>query len=435
MNFGKVIAATALAVATTCAFADALTDRAKQLLRDRQHKQAYDLLLPQEPARAGDPEFDYLLGIAALDAGDPERAIFALERVLAMQPGNHVARAEIARAYLAVGERESARREFQAVRAQTIPDDAKETIDKYLSAIASADITQVRGYFELGVGHDSNVNSATANSRVALPGLGGIIATLDPGSTEEAGGFGAVSGGVNVTHKLSPSFAVVGAGSAAAKFIPEHDQFNTAWADGSLGGRWSVGKEAITLGVQGQTFAVDMRTYRETAGLVAQWQHNFSERHQASVFAQASELHYPTQGIRDANRTVAGLAWGRALDGAYSPVIFASAYVGEEDEQSDGVPHLGHELVGVRLGGQVRIRTGLSLFANVAYEQREYGGVEPIFLVEREDKQTDLNVGLSYLLRPGTTLIAQFTRTDNSSNVVINDFERNLASVALRFNF
>ena len=87
-------------VATTfSALADALTDQAKRLLAQKQPKQAYDLLLPQEAARAGDPEFDYLLGVAALDSGDRERAVFALERVLAVQPNNHLARAEIARAY------------------------------------------------------------------------------------------------------------------------------------------------------------------------------------------------------------------------------------------------------------------------------------------------------------------------------------------------
>ena len=35
----------------------------------------------------------------------------------------------------------------------------------------------------------------------------------------------------------------------------------------------------------------------------------------------------------------------------------------------------------------------------------------------------------------GTTLIAQYAQTDNSSNVVINDFDRKVFSVSLRFNF
>src|SRR5436190_6607238 len=151
----RVLGICALASACSLAFADELTDRAKRLLERRQAKEAYQLLLPQESARAGDPEFDYLLGIAAIDAGEPERGVFALERVLALQPNNNVARAEIARAYLAMGERDAARREFETVRGQSIPPEAKASIDRFLAAIAAADVTRVEGYVEFGVGYDT----------------------------------------------------------------------------------------------------------------------------------------------------------------------------------------------------------------------------------------------------------------------------------------
>jgi len=435
MRLGKAILAAVLAAGTSWASADALTDRAKQLLRDRQPKQAYELLLPQEPARAGDPEFDYLLGISALDAGEPERAVFALERVLAMQPANHVARAEIARAYLALGEREAARREFETVRRQQIPEDAKATVDRFLSAISAADVTQVRGYLEAGFGYDSNVNSATSNDQIALPALGGIIVTLDASSTRRSDHFGSLAGGLNVTHKLSPAWALVGAASGAIKLNADEGRFDTLSVDGTLGARFTHGKEAMTLGAQAQHFELDFERYRETRGLVAQWQHLYSERRQASLYAQVSDLHYPTQSIRDADRHVLGIAYGAAIEGAYSPVLFGSAYVGQEREQASGVPHLGHDLVGLRFGGQVRLGGGWAVFANAAYEEREYGGLEPIFLVIREDDQKDLAVGVTYLLRPATTLVAQLAHTENDSNVQINRFRRTVASVSVRINF
>src|SRR3954468_13750200 len=131
----RVAVTIALFAVAASALADALTDRARRLIGERNHQAAYKLLLPQEGARAGDPEFDYLLGVAALDSGNLERAVFALERVLAVQPNNHPARAEIARAYLERGEGDPARKEFEAVRRQPIPDDAKVTIDRFLSAI------------------------------------------------------------------------------------------------------------------------------------------------------------------------------------------------------------------------------------------------------------------------------------------------------------
>src|SRR5882672_716578 len=161
-----------LAACASSALADALTDRAKRLLATNQSKQAYELLLPQEQARAGDPEFDYLLGIAALDVGEYERAVFALERVLAVQPNNHQARGEIAKAYLAMGERDAAKQEFETTRKQDIPPHAKAQIEQYLSQITAAETTQISGFIELGFGHDTNVNAATSSSQIALPALG-----------------------------------------------------------------------------------------------------------------------------------------------------------------------------------------------------------------------------------------------------------------------
>ena len=81
-----------LAVATPAAAQDAA-----------QAEQTYLALAPQADERAGDPAFDYALGIAALDSGRYGEAIIALQRVLAVQPGNAQARAELARAYALAG--------------------------------------------------------------------------------------------------------------------------------------------------------------------------------------------------------------------------------------------------------------------------------------------------------------------------------------------
>src|SRR5260221_5658728 len=359
-----VIARHAVALSlAACAFsdlADALTDRAKRLLAQKQPKQAYELLLPQEATRAGDPDFDYLLGLAALDSGEPERAVFALERVLAVQPNNHLARAEIARAYLAMGERDAARREFETVRKQPIPESAKATIDRFLSAIAASETTRLTGFVEFGVGRGSNVNSATANSQIAVPVPGGNpnLVDLSANSTRLSDYFATLSGGVNLTHRVSPEWALVGGAAANAKFNDTQTQFDTFTFDANLGGRWTRGKEAITVGAQYQTFELDHAPYRETTGVVAQWQHIFDEQHQATLFSQYSELRYPSQSIRDADRKIIGAAYAQAFSGEHSPVLFSSVYTGREDEQAGGVPHLRHVPAGVRLRGQMRLGPG-----------------------------------------------------------------------------
>jgi tetratricopeptide (TPR) repeat protein len=439
MRFATAALRATLALAFTVlsahALGDALTDRAKALLKRSDARAAYELLLPLESQRAGDPEYDYLLGIAALDAGDPERAVFALERVLALQPNNSLARAEIARAYFAMGQREQARREFQLVRAQAIPEDAKATVERFLSAIAAAERTRIDGFVEIGLGYDTNVNSAIGSSTIAIPAFGGAAFTLDSSLTERSDQFLNFAGGVNFTRKLSLPWSLVGGVAAALRINTDASRFDTDTLDANLGVRYARGLNAYTLGAQSQYFAIDADGYRDTNGVVAQWQHSYDERTQATLFGQHAQLRYTTQPVRDADRSILGVAYAQAFSGELSPAIFASLYGGEEKEVDEAFPHLGHKPVGVRLGGQLRLGGGWFVSGSLSHERRKYGGIEPLFLVRREDKQTDINAGLSYLWRPGTTVLAQLTHTDNQSNVVLNDFDRTVFSMSLRFNF
>lgn len=439
MRFGsaalRAFLALAFALLSAHAWGDAVTDRAAALLQRGDAKAAYGLLLPLEPQRAGDPQYDYLLGIAALDAGEPERAVFALERVLALQPDNALARAEIARAYYAMGEREAARREFEAVRQYAIPEEAKATVDRFLSAIAAAEGTRIDGFIELGAGYDSNVSSAVATSTIAIPAFGGAAFTLDPSLIERGDQFFSVAGGVAFTRKLSQPWSLVGGIAAYLRRNTDTTIFNTDSVDGNIGVRYTRGLDAFTLGAQGQYYAVDTARYREAVGAVAQWQHAFDERTQATLYGQHVQLRYESQPVRDADRSIIGLAYAQAFSGEYSPAIFGSLYGGQEEALDPANPHLGHTPLGVRAGGQLRLGGGWTAFGSASYEQRKYDGPEPLFFIVREDRQTDVLAGLSYLVRPGTTVLAQVTYTDNSSNIPLNDFDRVISSVALRFNF
>jgi tetratricopeptide (TPR) repeat protein len=434
-NLGRTLLALALCFFALGAAADAVTDRAKALLQRQDPQGAYKLLLPLESQRAGDPEYDYLLGIAALDAGDPERAVFALERVLAVQPENLQARAEIGRAYLAMGEREAAKREFEAVKARQVPPQVRETIDGFLSAIAAAETTRVNSYLEISFGYDSNVNSATSMSTIAIPAIGNLAFALAPSLTEQPDRFLNFAAGTNFTRKLDLAWSLVGGFSGVVRSNLSEADFNTDTVDGSLGLRFARGLNAITVGFQGQYFAVDTHGYRTTSGGIAQWQHSFDERTQATVFGQHAALRYETQPVRDADRSIIGVAYAQAFSGDYAPAIFVSLYGGEEKVKDELFPHLGHKPVGARLGGSWRLGGGWSLFGSVSHEQRKYGGIEPLFLVTRKDEQTDLNAGLSYLVRSATTLLLQVSHTDASSNVALNDFDRTVVSTSVRFNF
>lgn len=418
--------------------ADAVLDEAKRLMAENNPKAAYELLVPLQSERAGDPEYDYLLGLAAMDHGKPGEAVFALERVLAVNPNHVQARAEIARAYLALGEREAAKQEFETVQKLGAPAEAAPTIQKFLDTIeqlSAADRTQVRRYVEVTMGYDSNVNSATSSGQVAVPLFGGAIFTLANTAVEQDDEFFSAGAGVSVRHPLSPVLALFAGANVNKRINGSQDTFDTGLFDLNAGVARTHGKDVYTLGFQGSNFYVDNERFRDAYGLSAQWQRNYDARNQATAYLQYSDLHYPGQDIRDAKRYVLGGAFAHAYQHLLQPTVYAGAYVGTEDEEESNVPHLGHDLWGMRLGGQLRYSERVKVFVNTSFEKRDYDGADPFFLKTRDDEQWDLRIGADYVPLKHWRITPQVSYTDNDSNLKIHEFKRDVWSVTVRREF
>ena len=415
-----------------------LLQDAANLIKSGKAADAYALLVPEQSKRAGDPDYDYLLGIAALDSGKPNEAIFALERVLAVNPNHLQARAEIARAYLAVGEKAAAKQEFETVQSQNPPKEVNATIQRFLDAInqgQGGERTVLSGYLDASVGSDSNVNSATGSNQVAIPVFGGAIATLNASGVETRDTFANVSGGANVRHALSSGWSVFGGANVNQRLNSKETIFNTRGLDGNVGLSLTAGVDSYSAALQLQSFDVDNKRYRDGTGTTLQWQHDLGNSSQASSYFQYTDLKYPGQTVRNANRYVLGAAYASVLGGNYAPAVYLGGYGGEEKERQSGVPYLGHKLFGVRTGGELSIYAQTKLFGSLSIESRRYGGDDPFFLVTRKDTQSDLKVGVNYVMAKLWTLTPQFSYTKNKSNIIINDYKRTIFSVGLRRDF
>jgi tetratricopeptide (TPR) repeat protein len=431
-----LVLAMALAMQAGLAQADALTDQAKTLLDAGKSAQAFALLEPQESARAGEPPFDFLFGLAALDVGQNTRAVFALERVLAMDPNNVRARAEIARAYLALGEVDTARKEFETVQKQGVPADVSVTLDRFIAAARNKQDqskTTSNGYVELTLGYDTNLNLGPNKNSVVIPGLSPFPATLSDRSKANSDAFAQLGGGYNVRVPLGQNKAILAGVSGSERFNGQTEQFDLGNVDGNVGLVLSEGKNVYTVMGQLNAVGVDGQRYRTALGLTGQWQHNYDARNQVSVFGQYSDIHYETQASRDADRWVAGAAYAHMWrDGA---VGYASAYLVKEKPQAANVEFIGFDGLGTRVGARASINEKTIVFGNVSYEYRRYAEVDPSFLTKRKDSQFGVVVGASYAFAKDWSLTPQLSLTRNDSNTELNEYKREMVSVAVRREF
>lgn len=426
------------------AAADALLDKARTLHASGQPDAAFLLLKQHEDARAGEPAFDYLLGIAALDSGNPVQAVFALERVLDIEPDNGPAGAELARAYAAVGELEDARRQLAKVKRQALPADVRQNIDRVMSAVEAridATTTRFRPFVFMGLGYDSNVNNATEDNQVAAPALGGLVFTLDENSQETDSAIWDLAAGFSFSSPLRPDLYLYGGARYDFRLAVEESDFTTKVANGSLGMRMLHEKDAYSLTVQGERFFVDgasaLAGDRDLIGLTGQWQHTLDQRNQLTAFLQAAIIEFPEQEIRDVNRYSGGVGWGHSFGTATdSPVAYGSVYGGTEDPDDDTLgEHIGRDFVGVRVGAQYLFRPRMIAFGSFTYQYSDYDAADPTFLEVRQDDYFDVGVGVRYQHDRNWSLTPTVRYSSSDSTLVINDYDRVEVMLTARRDF
>lgn len=442
-RFGQRLLAAALLM-LACAGAAAQEDllgRARDDLRAGNPQAAFDRLSPQQSRRAGDPDYDYLLGVSALGAGRNTEAIFALERVLALRPQDLNARVAMGRAHLALQETDAARREFQTVQSLDRTPATQALIGRYLKLteqLETASRYSAQIYVEFVMGHDSNVNSASDVDQVAIPALGGLSFTISDASQPQKDFFMQMALGVNLRNRISASTALVGSLGLTRRLYASESDFETETLDASVGLMHARGLNVYSAGVQLGHIQIEhpdyAQGYRNSAGFSLQWTRNLGGNAQWSNFYQYALLHYPGQELRNVGRHVLGTAYARGFDSGLT--AYAGVYGGIEYERHPAGDAFGHELAGLRLGSDYALSDRLGLFGNFSYEHRRYRGEDLSFLVVRKDRQYAAALGLNYALpAKGWKVSPQFSYSKVDSNIPVNAYDRWVAQVSIRGDF
>lgn len=296
---GAVALALLMAGGAAHAVLDDLVRQALAMTESGQSRQAYDLLEPLEVRRAGDPDFDTVLGIAANQIGEHARAIMALERVTIVQPGNTRARAELGRAMFAVGDSKSARTLLQQAKDQGAPAQAALTIDQFLRAIDVAEAqmrSSVRAYVEVALGHDNNISSGPANANVAVPRIGGVV--LLANAVKRSATFGNLAAGVSARHVIDSRWSLLGTASANKRVNFNESVFNNRQVNLAGGAAYRLDRHEFSGAMVIEDYKLDGTTNRTQRGLVGEWAYRTDDTRELGAYLQFSRLHYLPEGLR-----------------------------------------------------------------------------------------------------------------------------------------
>ncbi|OJT95250.1 MAG: hypothetical protein BGN82_10870 [Alphaproteobacteria bacterium 65-7] len=413
---------------------------ARSLLARGQAAAVYAMLAPRITQEAGNPDFDYLLGMAAIDSGRPGEAVAAFERVLAVQPDQLQARAELGRAYIVMNEPEAARRELETVQRQpSVPPAVRRTLDRYVNALdtsLSGGGTRVSGQMSLSGGYDSNVNNSTSEPRILIPAFAALgYATLSPSAVAQEDGFAQAAGRLSIVHGLSVNQRLVADFTGSYRLNGEHDAYDQGLLGATIGfAHVTPDDGTFTLSGQAQAYFVGGKDYRNAFGALGQWTVQRGG-YDLGLYAQYLKLSYPTNTPQDADRYALGVTLGRALDRAGQSYLFGSVYGGQEITGNPAFDNLSYSYAGARLGVEMKATPDLSIIPSVAVETDQYLAAEPLFLKTRDTFRTDLDVTVRYRFNPQLSLGVNVTYTNANSNIPLYDFERVATMLTLSRDF
>lgn len=316
---------------------DDLLRKADELMRNGKPAEVYALLEPAEEEYSGELGFDYLLGVAALDSGKPDRATIAFERILVVDPNFAGARLDLARAYFMMGSDDLAQKEFETVLTQSPPPPVVEIVQRFLTGIEErrrAKIQQLTYYLETSAGYDDNITAATLDFTSGVcSAYGACTYSATGASIRYMGMYESLSGGFDFTRKVNEENGVsIFAGADIKKRVYNTVSLNNN-ANVDLRAGIAVAKEAniyrmtATYGrYLANGFEFDSNNNRDTAGLGTEWKHSFSERRQMTWSLQYSQPRYDVESAKtqDTNQVALSVSLLNIFEGAMSPLIFAN---------------------------------------------------------------------------------------------------------------
>lgn len=409
--------------------------QARELLASKRSEEAYQLLAPYEYEWAGDRDFDYLLGAAAVDSGRASEAVLSLQRSLATDPAYSAARMELARAYYNLGDYDYARAEFNQLLSEQPPDYARRVIDNYLLAIdkrRSTTTANFQYFVEFDVGYDTNANGSTSDDTF-------LGFTLDDNNVEQDSFFYGFSHGGIWSNPLTPrltnynQFGFNHRRNFSADFV-NSDRLALAtslvWRQANTTLNAGLAASLNFLDSSFVPFTGDKNSNSLTLDLGAR--QVLGDRWLAGFDLRTGLVRYDEIEVRDVDQTIYALTVEHLWPGPNQARFGLTLIGGNEDEKESGSP-FGRDQTGVRLTSSWLLSPIARSYLYLGSLKSDYDG--QFFGEDREDTQTTAGWYLIWRVFPSQNwaLVPRLTYTDNSSDIELFEYDRAELGLSIRW--
>lgn len=389
------------------------------------------------PEYEGDPEFDFLYGLAALETGRPTEAVFALERVAFNHPEQLRVKLELARAFFMINNLDAARNLFQEVLDSNPTENVRRNIQAYMDQINTRE-RAIAGsfdwYISTGLGSDSNINSATELGVISTP-IGDV--ELNPGGKAIDDNFFDIGAGFNYVRPLTKISAInVEAGYSLHNNLDSND-FDIGVLSGQASYAHLVNSLRLSYGVRGQIVELDGEEFQRSGSIITTLQRSPGNGWTQALTGAWTAVRFDdainaNANLRDVDQWLLSGVLGKAT-GAFNHAV--SLYIGTEEPSGKGTRDNAQDFYGIAFSEQFQFRPGHTPYLRVSYHSSENKAPHVFFGRVREDDIFSTSLGWVWRANPNINITTDLTYTENDSNLELFSYDRLKFQTGLRYQF
>lgn len=398
-----------------------------------------------------DEEIDVLFNEALeqSETGDLAKSIAIFETILSERPSLNRVKMELALSNFRALNYAAAKHQAEEVlNTPGTPEPVKETIRAFLAEIEKQSKTHLfTPYISLGYIYDSNINVGPGTDTIDI--AGGTLNLGTSGTALSSGGL-QINGGVGHRYLFPQSFEFFGTPSALAwqsqaslfrnQYFDDGGDFHlnvfTARTGPAL---LAARKWRAAANIETNHISVGNDSVAWYVGLNPSFTWFIRGRTSltASFQVQDRDFVQTSNNDRDATYLAGGVSLGHQFPGEVKPSVFVSGRVFDEDARTNRRSNDGYQMTG---GFNLKPTSNSNAYINYSYRQRDYGDVEPVFGIARDESEKRLTLGGNYRFKSDNllddmVLNVSYTRTGNDSNVPIFTYDRSVMVLSLSRSF
>ncbi len=402
------------------------------------NKKNYDLAYQQatklRAQNEGDPRFDYLYGLSALQTGHYNEAVFALDRVTVTTPRVIRPRLELARAYLKLNNKRAAIKEFNDVLNLSPPPVVRQKVTMYISELEKGNqqiqksVTKRLASFSIG--YDDNINFGYANSEIDLPLFGNV--TLNPSAVKQSSGFAETKFQIrhrNINNKKSNTF--LSANLTHRKYFKETN-FNFIDADLRAGMTLNRNKSQYQFVLRDRPVFLDDSLHSNTIGLDAIARKSMGSGKVVSASLSVENYDSKKTPLSDRKRAQAGISLDKNNGKIQHQV---GLNIGSEWADDNAGDQFSRDIAGIGYKLTRDWNAWNKTFLNVDYRYYKHKSPYALFPDKRKDNRVIIRAVHEWQLSDKTALLFSARHVSNNSNINLYDAKRNEIQVGVRYEW